>query len=130
MTFTYTEPVSGVYTYPKDEVRFLLMDTVETTLSLSDEEIAYLLKAHSDKVYLAASQGALHLSVSFAQQAAVTSKSVGDLSLSLSYENTAENYRALAERLRMGKIDSTLAVYNGDTSEKIFSTGQFDDYVA
>jgi len=128
MTFSYTEPVAGVYTYPKDEVRFLLMDTIQTDLSLSDEEIIYLLKAHSDKVYIASAQGAQHLAISYAQQAAITSKSVGDLSLSLSYENTAENYRQLADTLRKGKMDTTLSIFNGDSSEKNFSTGQFDDY--
>lgn len=128
MSFSYSQPVNGVFTNPKDEVRFLLMDTIEGELSLSDEEIFYLLSSHANKVYLASAQGALHLAISYAQQAAVTSKSVGDLSLSLSYENTADNYRKLADTLRKGKIDTNLSVFNGDTAPKIFATGQFDDY--
>lgn len=129
MSFSYSEPNNGVFPTKKDEVRFLLMDTIETEFSLSDQEIAYLLVQFDDKVYLASSQGALHLAVAYAQLAAVTSKSVGDLSLSLSYQNTSDEYKALAQRLRMGIIDNTLAVYYAQAdTEMVFEIGQFDDH--
>jgi hypothetical protein len=128
MTFSYTEPVAGVYTYQKDEVRFLVMDTVEQDRSLSDEEILYLLDFFDNSSYLAASQGALHLAIAYAQLSAVTSKSVGDLSVSLSYQNTALEYKELSAKLRLGRMDNHLKVFNGDTSDLTFTTGQFNDY--
>jgi hypothetical protein len=126
MTFTYTDPVNGVYANPKDEVRFLLQDTVQNDFSLDDEEIYYLLKQFGDKVYLAASQGALQLSVAYAKEATIASKSVGDVSLSLSYMDTSAEYKHLSGHLRLGKIDTSLATYFVDT-EMQFTTGQFDD---
>jgi hypothetical protein len=128
MTFTYTEPVNGVYTYPKDEVRFLVLDTVETAFSLSDEKIAYLLKQFGDNVYLAASQGALALSVAYAKEATIASKTVGDLSLSLSYMDTSAEYKHLSGHLRLGRIDNTLSAYF-IASDAQFAIGQFDENV-
>jgi len=127
LTFSYTEPVNGVYTYPKDEVRFLVLDTVETAFSLSDEKIAYLLKQFDDKVYLAAAQGALALSVAYAKEATIASKSVGDLSLSLSYMDTSAEYKHLSGHLRLGKIDTSLNVYYVE-SDAQFAIGQFDEH--
>jgi len=126
MTFTYTEPVNGVYANAKDEVRFLVLDTVETAFSLSDEKIAYLLKQFDDKVYLAAAQGALALAVAYAKEATIASKSVGDLSLSLSYMDTSAEYKHLSGHLRLGKIDTSLSVYFAE-SETQFTIGQFDE---
>jgi len=126
MTFSYSEAVSGVYADPKDEVRFLVMDTVEQERSLSNEEIYYLLDFFDGSVYLAASQGATHLAIAYAQLSAVTSKSVGDLSLSLSYQNTAAEYKELAKRLKLGRISNTLSAYFVE-SDTQFSIGQFDE---
>jgi hypothetical protein len=126
MSFSYSEAVNGVYTSPKDEVRFLLMDTIVAEQNLSDEEIYYLLEFFDGSVYLAAAQGAMHLAVAYAQLSAVTSKSVGDLSISLSYQNTSAEYKALASRLRMGKMNNNLSVYYVE-SDAQFAVGQFDE---
>lgn len=126
MSFSYSQPVNGVFLTPKDEIRFLLRDTVEGPFNLSDEEIVYLYEAYNDKIYLAASQGALTLSVTYAKEATVSSKSVGDLSLSLSYMDTSAEYKQLAEHLRLGKIDNTLVGYF-QPSEMQFTIGQFDE---
>jgi hypothetical protein len=127
MAFTYSEAVAGVYADPKDEVRFLLMDTVQQERSLSDEEINYLLEFFDGSIYLAASQGALHLAIAYAQLSAVTSKSVGDLSISLSYQNTAAEYKSLAAKLRLGKINNNLSIYYVDADAQ-FAIGQFDEH--
>lgn len=127
MSFSYSEPNNGVFPTPKDEVRFLIMDTVETQFSLQDGEIGYLLTQFGDKVYLAASQAALQLSVAYAKEATVASKSVGDVSLSLSYMDTSAEYKHLSGHLRLGKMDNTLTTYFVDT-EMEFTTGQFDDH--
>jgi len=127
MAFTYSEAVAGVYADPKDEVRFLLMDTVQQERSLSDEEINYLLEFFDGSIYLAASQGALHLAIAYAQLSAVTSKSVGDLSISLSYQNTSAEYKSLAAKLRLGKINNNLSVYYVDADAQ-FAIGQFDEH--
>lgn len=126
MSFSYSEAVNGVFADPKNEVRFLLMDTIQMELSLSDEEIYYLLTQFDNKVYLAAAQGALHLAVAYAQLSAVTSKSVGDLSISLSYQNTSAEYKELAKKLRLGKMDTNLSTYFVE-SDSSFAIGQFDE---
>lgn len=126
MAFTYNDPVNGVYADPKDEVRFLIMDTVETQFSLDDAEINYLLKQFDDKVYLAAAQGALNLSVAYAKEATIASKTVGDLSLSLSYMDTSAEYKHLSGHLRLGKIDNKLETYFVPVDSQ-FTIGQFDE---
>jgi hypothetical protein len=126
MAFTYNDPVDGVYADPKDEVRFLIMDTTETQFSLDDAEINYLLKQFDDKVYLAAAQAALNLSVVYAKEATVTSKSVGDLSLSLSYMDTSAEYKHLSSHLRLGKITNKLEAFFIPV-ESQFAIGQFDE---
>jgi len=126
MAFTYTAPVAGVYANAKDEVRFLILDTVQTQFSLSDEEINYLLKQFDDKIYVAAAQAALTLSVAYAKEATIASKTVGDLSLSLSYMDTSAEYKHLSGHLRLGKIDSNLSVYYVE-SDAQFAIGQFDE---
>jgi hypothetical protein len=126
MSFSYSQPVSGVYDSVKDEIRFLVRDTTETSFSLSDEEIDYLYEFFDQKLYMAASQAATTLSVSYAKEANVSSKTVGDLSLSLSYMDTANEYKALAKMLRLGKIDNTLTAYF-EPSDMQFTIGQFDE---
>jgi hypothetical protein len=126
MTFSYNQPVSGVFANPKDEIRFLIRDTVSSAFSLSDEEILYLYDSLEDQLYLAASQGALQLSVNYAKEATVASKTVGDLSLSLSFMDTSAEYKHLAEHLRLGKIGNTLNVYFNPTDTQ-FYIGQFDE---
>ena len=127
MTWSYSQPIGGVYQDKKDEVRFLLRDTVETQFSISDEEIYYLLDFFDSKPFLAASQAALSMAVEYAKEAAITSKSVGDLSLSLSYTNTSEEYKHLSQHLRLGKINTTLNAYF-DPQTAQFGIGQFDQH--
>ena len=126
MSFSYSQPIDGVYELPKDEIRFLVRDTTETPFSLSDEEIDYLYEFFDKKIYLAASQAATTLSVSYAKAANVSSKTVGDLSLSLSYMDTANDYKALAKTLRMGKIDNAFTGLFLDSPMQ-FTIGQFDE---
>jgi hypothetical protein len=126
MAFTYTLPTSGVFPTLKDEVRFLVMDTVLSSFSLDDTEIAYLLKQFDDRVYLAASQGALSISVKYSKEASTSSKSVGDLSLTLSYLDSAKEYKTLSEQLRLGKISNDLVAFF-EPSEELFTIGQFDE---
>lgn len=126
MAFTYTDPVNGVYADSKDEVRFLVMDTVETQFSLDDAEIGYLLAQFDGKVYLAAAQAALMLSVAYAKEATIASKTVGDLSLSLSYMDTSAEYKHLSGHLRLGKIDNELQAFFIPTTMQ-FAIGQFDE---
>lgn len=126
MTFSYSQPVDGVFPTAKDEVRFLIMDTVESAFSLSNEEIVYLIDFMGGSVYLAASQAALTLSVSYAKEATIASKTVGDLSLSLSYMDTSSEYKHLSQHLRLGRIDNTLTVKFEEATEQ-FKIGQFDE---
>lgn len=128
MTFSYTLPVAGVYANQKDEVRFLLRDTVETTFSLADEEILYLLEDSEDRSYLAASKGALTIASKYGQAATVASRSIGDLSISSGYKDAAAEYQRLSKELRMGKKDTATVTYFIPT-ESQFTIGQFDELV-
>jgi hypothetical protein len=126
MSFSYSQPVDGVFPTAKDEIRFLVRDTVQNDQSLSDEEIGYLYESFDNKIYVAASQAALTLATAYSKEASIASKSVGDLSLSLSYMDTANEYKALATHLRLGKIDNNLAAYF-IPSPMQFTIGQFDE---
>src|SRR6056297_2851356 len=99
MTFSYTLPASGSFADPKDEVRFLVRDTTETDQSITDEEIAYLIEDSEDRVYLAASKAAKALANNYTKAAQVASRTVGDLSISNSFKDVAQEYMKLAKDL-------------------------------
>ena len=80
MTFTYAAPVAGVFPSLTDEIRFLIQDTVSSTFSVTDEEIAYLLITYGNQIYISASEAASIIGIKYGKEAAITSKSVGDLS--------------------------------------------------
>lgn len=85
----------------RDAVRFLTQDTTDGAMRLSDQEIAFLLSSEAN-VYMAAARAAEMLS-----QRSVTSKSIGELSLSYS----AEGYDKLASILRSrGRTHQTFSV--------------------
>jgi hypothetical protein len=126
MSYTYSQPAAGVFPTLKDEVRFLAQDTTETEASLSDEEIVYLLETYDNQVYITASQVAATIAMKYGKEAAVTSRSVGDLSISVQYSETANWYQTLAAKLKLGKQDNSARVYFVDTPRQ-FSIGQFDE---
>lgn len=128
MTYSYTLPVQGVFANRKDEVRFLLRDTVETDFSLQDEELLYLLDDSEDRVYLAASKGAMTIAAKYGQAASVSSRSIGDLSISSGFKDASAEYQRLSKELRLGKKDTKTAVYF-IPAETQFTIGQFDELV-
>lgn len=128
MTFTYTQPVAGVFPTLKDEVRFLAQDTIETVASVSDEEIVYLLGSYSNQIYITASQLAATIAMKYGKEAAVTSRSVGDLSISVQYSETAKFYQTLADKLKLGKQDNSAITFFVSTPSQ-FEIGQFDELV-
>ena len=128
MSFTYTEPIAGVFSTLKDEVRFLGQDTVESVASLSDEEIAYLLVSYENQIYISASQLAATIAVKYGKEAAVTSRSVGDLSISVSYADASKFYQTLADKLMLGKQDNFAKTYFVVAPAQ-FTIGQFDELV-
>lgn len=97
MTWTYSGDPAA---FPRDAVRFLMRDTVETAdATISDEEIAWLLSENGNNVYLAAADGAMEVAAKYA--GLVQTKTVGSLSLtyaarSQSFKNTADNLRERA----------------------------------
>lgn len=107
MTFTYTGDPS---VSDRDKVRFLMGDIVATAeVTLSDEEIAYLLDTWNDDVYEAARNGCESLAARLTGKA-TTSKSVGDLSLSKDYSGAASRFREQAASIlamRMRKTPPT-----------------------
>lgn len=89
--WTYSgDPASST----KDEVRFLLGDTVQSDPQVSDEEIAYLLSRWADP-YTAAAQGAAALSATYTR---LIDRTVG--TLSISYSQKAAQFATLAKDLR------------------------------
>jgi len=99
MTFTYIDPSSG----NRDKVRFLIGDTHSADYHMTDEEIAYLLTTWVD-VYSAAIAGAEIIASQFAHKTNY-SRSIGDLSISESYQASADEFFKLADRLRRQKDD-------------------------
>jgi len=126
MSFNYAQPIAGVFPSLKDEVRFLAQDTVQTDASVSDEEIAYLLATYDNQIYITASQVAATVALKYGKEAAVTSRSVGDLSISVQYAETARFYEALAAKLKLGKQDNSTSPYFVAVDGQ-FAIGQFDE---
>lgn len=125
MAFSYNLPSAGAFPTDKDEVRFLVRDTTETDQSIQDEEILYLLEDSEDRVYLAASKAAIALANNYRKAAQVASRSVGDLSISNSYKDSANEYMQLSQELRYGRSTTKTESFFVD-SDREFSIGQFD----
>ena len=92
MPFTYSGDPS---TSMRDAVRFLLNDTDSTDVLLTDAEISYLI-AEWVNVYAICRAGAETLASKFIRLAESSSKGVGDINVSESYQNKASQYRDLA----------------------------------
>lgn len=100
MTFSYSgDPSSS----DKDAVRFLLNDTLSSDALLQDEEIFYLINQWGD-IYEAARAGAESLASKFTREADSISKTVGDLSISKSFNAKASQYRELAKSFQQQKL--------------------------
>lgn len=125
MTYSYNQPVSGVFANVKDEVRFLVRDTVESEFSITDEEIEYLLEDSQDRTYLAASKAAGIIGTNYSKAASVASRSVGDLSISNSYKDSAMEYKQLSQELRYGRATTKTESFFIE-SDREFSIGQHD----
>ena len=131
MTCSYNLPSAGVFPSDKDEVRFLVRDTESNDQSLQDEEILYLLEDSEDRVYLAASKAATALANNYRKAAQVASRTVGDLSISNSFKDVANEYNMLAKELRYGRKTTKTPVYFDNTGEYVsgeqFAIGQYDN---
>jgi len=136
MTFSYSGNPSSS---DRDAVRFLLNDTDSTDVLLQNEEIEYLIVQWGD-VYEVARAGAETIASSFSRQADNISKTVGDLSISKSFNAKASQYRELAKSFQMQKMrklppkprinpQSIESTSNRDpfTPTTDFFVGQFDN---
>lgn len=95
MTWSYSgDPASS----PRDEVRFLVGDTVAASPQVSDEEIDYVLTLHGARAgysnYEAAAVVARAIAAKYAMK---MDKSVGGLSIS--YSQRHDHYVSLSEAL-------------------------------
>lgn len=103
----------------RDEMRFLLGDTVEAQAVFSDEEIDYLL-TQSSNVYLAAALGAETAASMYVSSSngSVSTKTVGALSISYDDASKASEYRKLASDLRKrAALTGVVMAYSGGTSK-------------
>lgn len=121
MSWTYS---GNPETSTLDEVRFLLGDTKETPQSLTDTEITYLLSQNNDVARAAAADAAEIMASRYAELS-VTSKKVGNLSLSFSYTEVGGRYSAMAVRLRNRTSLSGLFASRDDRRSQ-FSVGMND----
>lgn len=129
MSYTYDEPVDGVFEDTVSNVRYLLGDKAPSTpFSLSDGEIQFELAQAVNVISVAAANAAFSMSIRYSAEA-VTSKSVGNLSLSRDYAGMAGRFMALSRNLRskanVGAVAS--GIFTGGTNiDPQFTTGQFD----
>jgi hypothetical protein len=107
----------------RDRIRFLIGDTKETTQSLADGELDYLLSTHPSPE--AAAAAAAEAMADRYAGLSVTTKRVGDLSLSYEYGQTGDRFMALAKRLRQRHWGIAVPLM-ADESPKQFSTGVHD----
>ena len=98
MAFTYVEPTTD-----RDKVRFLIQDTDSTDAHFQDAEITYLLTTWGN-VYDAAIAAAEIISGQYAHKTNY-SRSIGDLSISESYAESATQFRELAKSIRAQKLN-------------------------
>ena len=99
MAFTYVDPTSG----DRDKVRFLIQDTDSTDPHLQDAEITYLVSVWGN-VYHAAAYAAEAIAAKYSHKTNY-SRSIGDLSISESYSESATQFRELAKSLREQELD-------------------------
>jgi len=125
MTFSYNLPVAGVFANPKDEIRFLINDTVSTAFSLQDEEILYAYTFQDGSLYMAAADCCDRIATLYHRES-VASKSVGDLSLSYTYHEAGSRYTELASQFQKGP-KSLYAPVQYESSDGNFTIGQFDN---
>ena len=93
MAFTYVDPTSG----DRDKVRFLIQDTDSTDAHLQDAEITYLITVWGN-VYKAAAYAAEIIAAKYSHKTNY-SRSIGDLSISESYAESATQFRELARSI-------------------------------
>ena len=103
MTWTYSSPASG----DRDKVRTYIGDTDTNDQLLSDEQITYALEEEAS-IRAAAALAAEWIAALFSRKA---DKSVGDLSIA--YTRRAEQYMALAARLRSRSARVVLPYFGG-----------------
>lgn len=110
MSFTYVDP----NTNDRDKVRFLLGDVETFDFHFSDAEVAYLLDLWGTALN-AAIAGAEIIAGRFAHKTNY-SRTIGDLSISESYGNSAAEFRLLADNLRRqrDRISAPTVAFNAD----------------
>jgi hypothetical protein len=137
MTFTYSTDPS---TTPKDAVRFYLHDIDITDPLYTDEEIAFAISDWGPNVFDVCRVLAETLIAKFTRLADSSSKTVGDISVSKSYNDKAGQYEKLAasfvarrlrkNRPRIGVNADSLKATSDRTVETFhtdFHLGQMDN---
>lgn len=124
MSWTYSgNPADN----PRDQVRFLLGDTVQNAQSLTDEEIYYLITLNPGNPYRAAAEAAGILHTRYIGLSS-TMKRVGDLTLQTSYAQTAAAFATLEKKLMRGRTAFDVgAPVMFDDSPSIFGIGIHDE---
>ena len=127
MTWTYSaDPSSHV----KDQVRWLVQDTIDSDPQVQDEEIYFVLGQFNQEPYRAAIEVAGSLAARYVREAQSVSKSVGGLSLSKTYGDLASKYERLANDLRLRARSFSPPVPSADPNAlgAELRVGEFDRY--
>jgi hypothetical protein len=131
-------PYSGDPTQsPADSVRFLLGDTDNTDLLLSDGEIGFLLSEWSN-VYDAAAAGADQLAAQFSREIDYSGDGISTTTSELQQQfiQLATQLRQLSKRKGrlaapyvggISRADVEKALADGDTIQTMFATGMHDN---
>ena len=139
MTFSYALPdQTGVFAAPKDEVRFLITDTVSSASSVADEEIQFWLKMTADPTSGAVQpiQAAALAADAFATRLEASSASrvdVGPFHVQRDLAVLAQAVRERAAELRAGTATgSNVPILShdpwSDSAGSTFHVGMTDGY--
>lgn len=97
----------------RDQVRFLLQDTGPDSWDMTDDELDWLVTEWSSNAYLAAAAAADIMSSRFAGDG-ISTKKIGDLTLTTDNRQIAAHYGELAARLRAQASRAQVPVPNYD----------------
>lgn len=116
----------------KDQVRFMIGDTVEANPLIQDEEIYFCLAEVNQNLYRAASNVCYNLAAQFTGLAQSESKSVGGLDISKSYGDRAQRYERLAKDLllRGRRVNPPRVSADPNALGAELVIGEFDPYYA
>jgi hypothetical protein len=129
MSWTYSaDPSSSA----KDAVRYLISDTDPNEQNIQDEELYWELSQVGGEIYRAAANACTNLAAIYANQSKNVTKSVGGLSIAVTYSDRSALYESLAKKLMAQSLRYSTPTPSADSNAlgAEFGTGFLDAYDA